>query len=653
MLTFEQPLLLLLLIPIGILVLLTWRRMSLPFPRSQRYLILAIRLVLFTLIVTALAGATLSVPISRQAVVFVGDISASTTPQQAFMEQWINDAIRHKRPNDQVGIVAVGRNALVEQSVRSQIDFSQFESTPDTNYTDLAAGLRLAAAILPQDSERRIVLLSDGQQNLEDAIQEAQLLQQEGIRLDIVPLPTFDGPEARIDGLNTPSTLHTNERFLLHAHFFSSVTQRVTLHLYLDQTLLLQQSLQLNGGEQEVTFTLNAPPAGFHTYRITMDTPQDTISQNNEAAAFVNVQGPPHVLVIEGRPGAGQNITNALQATHIVFTVGPPVDVPSTLEGLATYDAVVLVDVPAVDLGVTRMQVLQSYVRDLGRGLVVSGGENSYGVGGYANTPLEETLPVRMEIPQHKDTPTIAVVLIIESLEIDTAVNISKEAAKGVLNLLTPRDYVGVSAAFGSLIIPLQHVTNKAAIDQTIDKMNPNDPPSYLPDLQAAETALLHTDAKVKHVILLGDGDATDSYAKQVLKMASEHISVSVVGTNIGSYEDLTMMQQIAAWGKGRFYSADNPNTIPQILLEETKQAARRAFIEEPFVPAIITPHPILTGLMIPSLPSGSTVLAALLPGQAMPLDSGLQTGYNGVTQLVGGPTLLPGQYPHPIASSS
>jgi uncharacterized membrane protein len=597
MLSFEQPLLLLLLIPIGILVLLTWRRMSLPFPRSQRYLILASRLALFMLIVTALAGATVSVPISRQAVVFVGDISASTTPQRAFIEQWINDAIRHKRPGDQVGIVAVGRNALVEQSVRTQIDFSQFESTPDTNYTDLAAGLRLAAAILPQDSQRRIVLLSDGQQNLEDALQEAQLLQQEGIRLDVVPLPTFEGPEARIDGLNAPSSLHTNERFLLHARFFSSVAQRVTLHLYLDQTLLLQQSLQLNGGEQEITFTLNAPPAGFHTYRITMDAPQDTISQNNEAAVFINVQGPPHVLVIEGSPGAGHNITSALQATHIDVSVGVPVDVPTTLEGLVNYDAVVLADVPAADLGLTRMQVLQSYVRDLGRGLVVSGGENSYGVGGYAKTPLEETLPVSMEIPQHKDTPTIAVVLIIESLEINTAVNISKEAAKGVINLLTPRDYVGVSAAYGNLVIPLQHVTNKAAIDQTIDKMNPNDPPSYMTDLIAAETALLHTDAKIKHVILLGDGDATDSYEKQVLKMANEHISVSVVGTNIGSYDDLTMMQQIAAWGKGRFYQANNPNTIPQILLNETKQAARRAFIEEPFVPTIITPHPILTGL--------------------------------------------------------
>src|SRR5437763_16737887 len=240
MLSFEQPLLLLLLIPISILVLLTWQRMSLPFPRSQRYLILASRLALFMLIITALAGATVSVPISRQSVVFVGDISSSTTPQRAFIEQWINAAIHHKGPEDQVGIVAVGRNALVEQSVRTQIDFTRFESAPDTNYTDLAAGLRLAAAILPTDTQRRIVLLSDGQQNIGDAQQEAQLLQQEGIRLDIVPLPTSKSAEARIDGLRSPTELHTNERFLLHTQLFSTVAQPATLRLYLDQTLLLQ-----------------------------------------------------------------------------------------------------------------------------------------------------------------------------------------------------------------------------------------------------------------------------------------------------------------------------------------------------------------------------------------------------------------------------
>src|SRR6266852_3337196 len=337
MLQFEQPFLLLLLIPIGILIYLTWKQMSLPYPAFQRYLILACRALLFALIILALAGTTWAQPVSRQSTVFVGDISASTGSQRHFIEQWISNAIKHKRPDDQVGIVAVGRNALVEQSVRTQIDFSQFESTPDTSYTDLATGLRLAAAILPTDSERRIVLLSDGQQNLGDVLQEAQLLQQEGIRLDVVPLPTFSGPEARIDDLSAPTELRTNERFLLHARLFSSVAQQATLRLYLDQTLLLQQSLHLVVGNQDVSFSIMAPPAGFHTFRITLDAPFDTISQNNEAAAFVNVQGPPHVLVIEGKPDAGHNIVAALHATHINVTLGTPADVPFTLDQLAGY----------------------------------------------------------------------------------------------------------------------------------------------------------------------------------------------------------------------------------------------------------------------------------------------------------------------------
>src|SRR6266702_8932938 len=337
MVTFEQPLLLLLLIPIGVLVFLAWRRMSLPFPKAQRLVILACRLALFTLVICALAGMAWSQPVSRQAVVFVGDISASTVSQRGFIEQWINGALQHKRSEDQVGIVAVGRNALVEQSVKTQIDFTLFESAPDTNYTDLAAGLRLAAAILPTDSQRRIVLLTDGQQNLGDALQEAQLLQQEGIRLDIVPLPTSHGPEARINGLDAPTELHTKERFLLHTQLFSTVAQPATLRLYLDRTLLLQLSTHLVAGTQEISFGLLAPPPGFHTYRVTLEATQDTILANNEAAEFVNVQGPPHVLVIEGKPCEGQNIVAALQATRIKVTVGTANDIPTTLDGLAGY----------------------------------------------------------------------------------------------------------------------------------------------------------------------------------------------------------------------------------------------------------------------------------------------------------------------------
>ncbi|QBD81819.1 VWA domain-containing protein [Ktedonosporobacter rubrisoli] len=597
MLTFEQPLLLLLLIPVGLLVYFTWKSMSLPFPPRQRRLILACRLILFTLVIAALAGASWSQPISRQSTIFVGDISASTGPQRAFIEQWVSAAIRHKQPDDQVGIVAVGRNALVEQSVKSQIDFSRFESTPDTNYTDLAAGLRLAAAIFPSNTQRHIVLLTDGQQNIGDALQEAQLLQQQGIRLDIVPLPAVTSAEARIDDLDAPTSLRTNERFEIHLKLYSSVVQNAKLRLYLDQTLLKQQDVHLTGGTQEVSFSLLSPPPGLHTFRIKLDAPYDTILQNNEAAAFVNVQGPPLVLVVEGKPGNGANIIAALKATGINVTVGTPNDVPTTLEGLAKYSSVVLADVLAAELGTKRMEALQSFVRDLGHGLVVSGGQSSYAAGGYAGTPLEQTLPVSMDVPQHKETPSIAVVLIVESLESDMAVNISKEAAKGVVSLLTPRDQVGISSAYGTLTIPMQHVTNKAAINKAIDGMNPDDPPSYNPDLLNAEQVLLHTNAQIKHVILLGDGDAYDNYAPQVLKMARENITVSTVETNAASAEDLNTMINIATWGQGRFYRADDPGSIPQVLLKETERAARRTIINEAFAPAVVGNNPILTGL--------------------------------------------------------
>jgi uncharacterized membrane protein len=584
-------------LPIGLLIYATWKRMSLPYPRRQQRLILAARLALFALVIAALAGASWIQPSGRQATVFVGDISASTNAQRSFIEKWISTAIKHKRPGDQVGIVAAGSNALVEQAVSSQIDFSHFESTPDTNFTDLAAGLRLASAILPTDSERHIVLLTDGQQNMEDAIQEVQILQQQGIRIDIVPLPSTNAPVARIDNLTAPTELHINERFVLHMKLYSDVAQNATLHIYLDQTLIAQPTVHLVGGEQDFDYSMLAPASGFHTLKVTMDAPLNTDLQADVAAAFINVQGPPKVLVVEGRPGNGSNIISALQASKFDVIRGTPDDVSPSLADLAQYSSIVLVDVPAVSLGTDRMQAIQSFVRDLGHGLVVSGGQNSYGVGDYANTPLEETLPVSMAIPQHKDTPSIAVVLIVESLEAPLPINISKEAAKGVVNLLTPRDQVGISSAYGTLTVPMQHVTNKAAIDKAIDSMNPNDPASYIPDLQNAEQVLLKTNAQIKHVILLGDGDAFDNYTPQVSKMAHENITVSTVATNATDPSDLDTMIQIAQAGRGRFYRADDPSSIPQVLLKETEQAARRNIINETFEPEIVGSHPILTGL--------------------------------------------------------
>jgi hypothetical protein len=350
-------------------------------------------------------------------------------------------------------------------------------------------------------------------------------------------------------------------------------------------------------GSSALTYPVTARGAGVHTYNVTIQPTMDTIANNDEGSAFATVLGPPRVLVVEGAPGFGANVVAALHAGKIATDTVEATQMPQDLAGLQKYAAVVLVDASADLLDQDAMSALQSYVRDLGRGLVVLGGVNSFGVGDYSNTPLEQALPVSMQLPKRKDLPTAAVVLIVESLESDLNVNISKQAAKGVIGLLTPDDMVAVSDANTGLVVPLQHVTDKAAIDRAIDVMDPQDPFSYTPFLTQAYNVLKAAKAQTKHIILLGDGDAQDNYEPLVRKIAKAGIQVSTIETNAVVPEEFQTMQDIAKWGHGKYYPADNIATIPQVFLKVARTVAHTSIIEGKFYPTQVAPSAILSGI--------------------------------------------------------
>ncbi|MDQ2745344.1 MAG: glutamine amidotransferase, partial [Chloroflexota bacterium] len=269
---------------------------------------------------------------------------------------------------------------------------------------------------------------------------------------------------------------------------------------------------------------------------------------------------------------------------------------------LQRYAAVIIVDTTADDLGPQLMTQLVPYVRDLGHGLVVIGGQNAYSMGGYGQTPLEQVLPVSMDLPKRQNQPTTAVALIIESLEEDTQVNISKEAGKYVVDLLGPRDLVAVNDApfdgSAGWVVPLQHVVDKGTIDGAIGRMVPGDPESYAPMLQSAYEALRHTNAKIKHIILLGDGDAEDpSYQQLVQGIRAGGVTVSTVSTNGLGRNDFQTMLDIARWGGGRNYIANDPSKIPQIFLRETRTVARLGIVEGKFFPQELSANPMVRDL--------------------------------------------------------
>ncbi|MDQ2741466.1 MAG: VWA domain-containing protein [Chloroflexota bacterium] len=604
MMTFAQPLALLLALPAFALAFFIWRRGYINLSPRREKVALGVRLVLLTLLILGLAGATLQLPSSRQATVVVADLSNSDYGQKSLMAGEINAFAAGRPSNADLGVVTAGQEPMVEDPPSNISTFDTFQTSVNRDYTNLERALELAGAIMPDGYRKRVVLLSDGQQNAGDGLLAARLLRAEGVRVDVSPIRVPGGPEVMVDRVDVPGQLLPRERFSLVVSIRSNVDTRTGINLYRDHTFVGSRTVIVHPGENSYAFAQPPLRPGFHSYQVDITPDADTLPQNNTGSAFTTVTGAQRILVIAAVPHEADSVMAGLRSTGLPADLEMPFQVVPTLSNLERYGAVVIVDTAVDVLGPDLVAQLVPYVRDLGRGLVVIGGQESYGMGGYGQTPLEQALPVSMDLPKRKDLPSAAVILIVESLEADVQINISKEAAKGVVDLLTERDQVGINDAIdygpgaGSYAVPLQYVRNKARIDSQIDQMQPGDPMSYVSFLQSAYNELKHTRARIKHIILLGDGDAEDpSYESVVKKIRAGGVTVSSVATNGLGYADFNTMENIARWGGGRYYRADDVNTIPKIFLREARTVARSGVIEGKFYPQELSANPMLRDL--------------------------------------------------------
>jgi len=602
MISFDNPLALLLAIPFIALAIFSRRHAYSNLSRRRIRLAMAVRVAILLALILSLAGTRVQIPQSHQAVIVVADLSASDYAQRSAAQAFINNAATHRPAGDTLGVVDVGRQPVVEQPVATPSGFSGFQSGVDRQYTNLGGGLDLANALLPGGYQHRVVLMSDGQQNVGDALASARLLRSQGVRVDVVPLHVPGGAEVLVENVGVPAQLRPRESFPLTVAVHSTVATTTGITIFRDRTLLGSVQEQVHSGENRYVFQQSPLPSGFYTYQVGITPARDTQPENNQGSAFTTVQSAARVLIIADQPREASNVLASLKSTGIQADLRTPSKVTPELTYLQRYAAVVIVDIAADSLGPQLMAQLVPYVRDLGHGLAVIGGQNAYSMGGYGQTPLEQVLPVNMNLPKHQNLPTTAVALIIESLEEDTQINISKDAGKDVVGLLTPQDQVEVSDApfdgTAGWVVPLQHVTNTAAIGAAVDRMVPGDPESYVPMLQSAYDTLRDTTAKVKHIILLGDGDAEDpAYQQLVQQIRAGGVTVSTVSTNGLGRNDFQTMQNLARWGGGRNYVANDPSKIPQIFLREARTVARLGIVEGKFYPQELSANPMVRDL--------------------------------------------------------
>ncbi len=607
--------LLLLLTPLWALALATPRRLS----PARFWGSLLLRSALIAALVLSLAGARLERAVDDLTTVFLIDSSDSISPSaRGQAEAFVQEALKTMRQDDRAAVVVFGENALVERAPSTERTLGQLASVPVAARTNIQDAVQLGLALLPADTQKRLVLLSDGGENSGQALEAARVANARGVPLDYVDLSgPASGSEALIASLDAPSNVRVGQQFELVATIESNVAQPARLRIFGDDRVLLEQNVALQPGMNRFSLKVSAKGQGFQRYRAQIEPQNDVRGQNNQAESIVRVGGAARVLLIEGQPGEGRNLKDALAAANVSVDLIAPEAAPADLTGLGNYEAVVLVDVPVRALPVKLVANLPAYVRELGKGLIMVGGERSYGVGGYSHTPVEEALPVYMDVRDRQERPDLALIFVIDKSGSMNAchcsgpnrqtaqprqggtpkIDIAKDAIIQASAVLGKRDTLGVVAfdEGAHWVLPATRGPAPDEVQSAVSPIEPDGQTNVRAGLQAAEEALSQINAKIKHVILLTDGWSRGGDNLDISqRMHDEGITLSVVAAGGGSADYL---KRVAETGGGRFYPAQDMEEVPQIFVQETITAVGNYLIEEPFTPKYAGSSPILEEL--------------------------------------------------------
>ncbi len=652
--TFSSPLLLLLFLLAPLILWLGWP--SRAISRRREIFSLVVRLILFASLVLSLAGLETVRAADNLAVAFLVDVSDSMPEgASASAVAWVQRAITEMGPDDKAAVILFGGDALVEHPMSSVRAIGEFTSIPVTNATDLSQAIRLALALFPAQAAKRIVIISDGIATTGNAEEAARLAAAAGVQITAAPILLDENAnvESLVTDVSAPSSLRQGEEFELNIRVKSSVAQRVGVRVFAGSELVYEGNLELIKGEQSYPVSLKAGAPGFIAYKVQIvpANGQDTFYQNNEMAAFSQVKGPPRVLLVTGQNeeaiDEGAQLAAALKAAGIDFDRVPPSGLPSELPLLAEYASVVVVNTPARDLTQRQQAAIEQYVRDLGGGLLVVGGPNSYGVGGYFRTPLEDVLPVEMQLKDQKRRPRLTIVFVIDhsgSMSETSGgaqkVDLAKEAAIRAIELLSPTDKVGVVQFddSASWVVPITPLDDPDSVINRIASIRADGGTDILSGVQAVAAELPDDESQIKHVILLTDGQADPTGIANLVEQMYNDNGITLSTVAVGRDADQQLLEQLAQAGGGRYHFAENAATIPEIFTEETTLATRAYVIEETFFPEQVAPSPILQGIdAVPQLygyvgttpkSAAQTILASkLADGSSDPILASWQYG--------------------------
>ena len=621
---FERPWWLLLLLLIPVIWWLGFHSLA-GLGRTRQFTVLTLRTLVLALLVLALAQLQWKKTTERLTVIFVLDHSKSVPEEkQRLMFDYAYRAVkdfRNKSRKDKAGVIVFGNEARIEVapyegelplvSTRSEAGFDMRKDA-----TNLESALKLAKAVFPESTARRIVIVSDGNENLGDAYGLARSMSEDGIGIDVIPVELLAKDEIEVEKVVLPTEIRKDERFdarvvINYDSIDEGADNKTTGKLLITQKtregseVIKEQRVTLTPGKNVLGFSHQVTEADMFQFDATFVPDKDatghvkdTTQQNNIASAFTHVRGKGRVLFIEdvNEPGKFDFLINKLQENNIEIETMPSNELFQTPAELLQFDSIVLADVPrasgdsienATGFSDSQIKMLVSNMEDMGCGIVMIGGPHSFGAGGWANTELEKAMPVDFQIKNDRVDAVGALVLIMHASEMSNGNYWQQKIATEAIKVLGPMDYCGVVewANFGGQCRWLwkkpngidRVFKNKKMMMAQVRRMVPGDMPDFEDSMSLALKGLTRQgfNPSMKHVILISDGDASPPKPTTIAGYKAAKIKVSTVSVSSHGRVDTVRMQKIANATGGKFYAVKNPRALPKIFQREARRVAK------------------------------------------------------------------------------
>lgn len=586
---FESPALLLLLIPAAALVIAAYRLMrgaAVRRPEDRAALVLRLlEAVLLTLILSGLTVVTYSTDTTT---VFLVDRSDSMAGVREETDAFVQEA------KERLG----GTSVVVEFAAEP----AEEGALLNPGATDIAAAIDAAVSRLPQDTGKRVVLLSDGQATDGDAPSAARAAAGQGVRLDAVRFDTaVAGPETELTALELPADAAEGQRVSAGVTAVSSAKTQGVLRIYDGSASVYEEAVAVLPGENTFTCALSASGLGPHVFRAELEADVDTLTQNNSSYACMNVTSGEKILLVDGTGQEAQKLAALLEQAGDSVTVVASGEAPQTVSAMCEYGLIVLMNVDAGDLPEGSAQKLEEYVREYGRSVLTTGGENTYIYGGMKDTPFETLLPVRMSVEEKESVDPVALMLVIDITDsmtrqsAGTPIEMARRGAIKCVDALNANDYAGV-ITFSDEAQVLVEMTSMQRKDEVLDAINGIDTvgPDRLTKFSGAlrtacDTLKAFDGPQRRHVMFITDGspaDANEGFEQIVREMRANDITLStiVVGRIVNVVK---LLENLSAIGGGRCYLVESAQDLSDIMSMDTVLSQVEYTIRDPFKPQI------------------------------------------------------------------